>query len=170
MFLNSFYVQKSKLILYPLLQFDKSDKRPKQTYVSYKDVVLKEDPILICSYEKNSIPGYEDFKENVILKNEYYMNQINTEEYDYITFDMSSYKEDYLHFLKGKYSKFSKDTKQVILDSYTNTTIGPLLVELHLKPGLYHDVFVDYFNEPIETMIEVHETLSPPDLEKEHVA
>lgn len=168
MFLNSFYVQKSKLMLYPLLEFDKKSIRPKQTYLVYKNDVTLYNPAIICQYERIEKDYYE-FRDKKILKNKHFIMHIKDAEYDYFVFTLIDYKEDYLNFLEGKYSKFLKKTKEIILESYSNTTIGPILVDTHLNPEKYHEIFAEDLMSDVKTISEVYETLSLPDIDKETI-
>jgi len=163
-------VQKSKLMLYPLLKFGHDAIRPKQTYIAYKDEFSSKHPSIICAYERQNEENYYEFRNKIVFNNEYFVKHIRGLEFDYAVFDLKEYGVDYLHFLEGSYSKFSPETKQIILDSYSKTTIGPILVDTHLNPEKYHELFAKELKSDVQTLSEVHETLSPPDFEKETLA
>ena len=169
MYLNSFYVQKSKLMLYPLLEFAYEDIRPKQTYIAYKDECLLEEPSIVCAYERKNDELYYNFRNNIAFRNQYFVKYIIGLEYDYLIFSLINYELDYNNFLKGEYSKFEDETKQIILDSYSKTKIGPILVDTHLNPKNYHSFYAMEFNASIDALELAHETLSPPDIEKESI-
>jgi hypothetical protein len=168
MFLNSFYIQKSKLMLYPLLQFDKKSIRPKQTYLVYKNDVTLDNPAIVCKYERVD-KGYYEFRNKEVFLNKNFLLHLKGIDYDYVVFTLKDYAKDYQHFLDGEYSKFSPKTKEIILEGYNNTTIGPILIDTHLNPEKYHEIFADDLMSDVETIAEVYETLSPPDFEKETV-
>jgi hypothetical protein len=167
MFLNSFYVQKSKLMLYPLLQFATDALRPKQTFIAYRDEFSMKHPSIICAYERENTEKYYEFRNKVVFNNQYFVKHIRGLQFDYSVFDLKEFGKDYLHFLEGQYSKFSENTKEIILEAYSKTTIGPILVDTHLNPEKYHELFAKELNTDIESLTIAHETLSPPDFDKE---
>ena len=170
MYLNSFYVQKSKLMLYPLLKF-KHDHliRPKQTYLVseiFKNEYLLKEPNIICAYERGD-ENYYEYRNKIIFNNEYFVKHIPDLKFDYIVFDLSEYSKDYTNFIKGKYSKFSIKAKEIILNSYGKTKIGAVLVDTHINPEKYHQLYADELKVDVGYLTKTHETLSPPDFEKE---
>jgi len=167
MFLNSFYVQKSKLMLYPLLQFATNDPRPEQTFLAYKNEFSKNQPGIVCAYRRDNTEKYYEFRNKVIFKHKNFVKHIRSFDFDYIVFDLSEFGEDYLHFLEGKYSKFSEATKHIILKAYGHTAIGPILVDAHLNPEKYHEIFTKELMTKLETVAHAHETMDKPDMVKE---
>ena len=169
MYLNSFYVQKSKLMLYPLLQFEADAIRPKQTFLAYKDEFSLEDPSIICAYERENNEKYYEFRNKIVFNNQYFVKHIRGLEFDYAVFSLLEFGRDYSHFLAGLYSRFSNEAKEIILKSYSTTKIGPILVDTHLNPENYHDLYSRELKVELESVSEAHETLDPPDFEKETI-
>lgn len=168
MYLNSFYVQKSKLMLYPLLEFaNDAIFRPAQTYLAYRDLVPLEEASIICAFKRVNDEAYYSYRNDVLMKSPYFVKHILTVEYDYLVFSLMAFTDDYNHFLKGEYSKFSNETKGIILESYSRTKIGPILVDTHLNPEKYHELYANELGSDLEVLREAHETLSPPDFDKE---
>ena len=156
-------------MLYPLLQFATDAVRPKQTYLVYKNDFTLDNPCIICAYERQNDEAYYEFRNKVVFNNEYFLMHIIGLDYDYSVFTLQEFGKDYQHFLEGKYSKFSERTKEIILEAYSKTTIGPILVDTHLNPEKYHELFAKELNTDIESLTIVHETLNPPDFEKETI-
>lgn len=168
MFLNSFYVQKSKLMLFPLLQLPKDSVKAKTTYLAYKDKVSVDDASIVCAYERNH-EDYYDFRNNVLFKHPMFVVMHRGFDYDFIVFDLKDFKKDYDVFLTGGYSKISMESKRMIKDHYNGTRLGPLLLDTHLNPSDYHEVYANEFGVDVDYVRKAHETLDSPDLEKESV-
>jgi hypothetical protein len=167
MFINSFYVQKSKLLLYPLLQLPVDIVKPKNTYLAYKDKYSPKDHKLICAYTRENNESYYKFRIKILFKNPLFKEHIRGLVYDYLVFSMEDYDKDYDTFLKGAYSKLSMNAKSIILKSYSSTTIGPVLLDTHLNPENGHALYAKELMIDIEDLKLVHETLDPPDITKE---
>jgi len=167
MFLNTFYVQKSKLLLYPLLKLPFGNIRPHTTYIGHIGKIKFNDLKLICAYKRDTGEDYFEYRNNVLLKHPYFVDQFKDFWYDYIVFDISEFFNTHNYFLKGQYSKFPDVVKNIILEYYSNTKLGPIFIDTHLNPENYHEFYADHFKADLQSMVDVHETLSPPDLEKE---
>jgi len=166
MFLNSFYIQKSKLLLFPLLELPKDSVKAKTTFLAYKGKVEITDPSIICVYERTH-PDYYDFRNNILFKHPMFDIMIRGFDYDYIVFNLKEFKKDYSRFLTGKYSKISMESKRIIKDHYDGTRLGPLMLDTHLNPSDYHEVYANEFGVDVDYVRKAHETLDAPDLEKE---
>lgn len=167
MYLNSFYIQKSKLMLYPWLELPKTELQPHKTYIAYKHQIKFDDHKLICMYKRLNDEKYYKYRNDALKNHPLFIEHIRSTIYDFIIFDLSKYKEDWNYFMKGKYSKFSKETKALIMKAYDNTEIGPLLLDTHLNPAYYHELYAQELGADIDILKKTYETLSPPDLEKE---
>tara|TARA_R110001592_G_scaffold148167_3_gene372884 strand:- start:9431 stop:9943 length:513 start_codon:yes stop_codon:yes gene_type:complete len=167
MFLNSFYVQKSKLLLYPLLQLPIDVIKPKTTYLAYKDKYGPKDYKLICAYKRENNEEYYKVRNEILFKNNFFIEHILGLEYDYLVFTIKKYSIDYDFFLKGEYSKLKPNTKRIILESYSSTKLGPALLDTHLNPENGHALYAKELMIDIEDLRLVYETLDPPDMSKE---
>jgi hypothetical protein len=168
MFLNTFYIQKSRIMLLPLLGLDPKDLKPATTYIAYKNIISLQDYKLICGYKRDD-DQYYDYRNNVLFKHPNYETLYRGLYTDYLVFDLSEYKKDFDVFLTGKYSKLSKRAKTAIKEYYNKTRVAPILLDTHLNPEEYHEVYANEFKVDVETVKEAYETLSPPDLIKEHL-
>jgi len=168
MLLISHYLQKSHLLLYPLLGMAMNTKfKPTNTYLEYggEDNSCK----LICLYEPGLLdPGYYSFRNEVLLNNQYFSELKILIGRNIIKFDLKpDFEKDYHHFLNGKYSKFSEKTKQIIAEYYSGNEISKVMIDSHLNPEEYHEAYADFLATSVELIKHNFETLTPPDLEKE---
>jgi hypothetical protein len=167
MYLNSFYIQKSKLLLFPLLKISKEEFKPENTYLAYKDIVKLKTPSLICAYKRIHDDNYYTFRNKTLFKHANFIMHFKDIDNDYMVFNLKEFSVDYKVFIDGKYSKFRKKTKTIIKESYNSTSIGPILIDTHLNPENYHKLYADYFLVDINALKHAHETLDPPNLKKE---
>lgn len=166
MYLNTFYIQKSKLLLYPLLGIAFDQIKPENTFV-ITDAAPEVKRPLICAYKRVPDENYYSFRNSVLYKHRLFKQMFRDLEYDYLIFDMDEFATEYESFMKGKYSHFRGDRKETILQYYSNTRLGPVLIDTHLNPEHYHEFYADAFSTTLESIVDVHETLSPPDIKKE---
>ena len=167
MFLNTFYIQKSRLILLPILGIKLSEINPLKTYIAYKDVISNKDYKLICEYKRDNKDYYQYRNEN-LFKHPKFEKLYRGLFSDFLVFNLEDYKKDYDYFISGKYSKLSKELKKKIKEFYSNSKIGPLLLDTHLNPEDYHEIYAKEFKVDVKYIKNTHETLTPPDLKKEH--
>ena len=168
MLLISHYIQKSHLLLYPLLGIAIDTQfKPTNTYLEYggEDDSCK----LICVYNPDSLDkNYYVFRNEILLHNSYFSEMSILIGRNIVKFDLKSdFEKDYKHFLKGKYSKFSESTKQIISEYYSGNEISKIMIDSHLNPKEYHEAYADFLAVSIELIKHNFETLTPPDLEKE---
>lgn len=168
MLTNQFYIQKSRLMLFPILQLEHNLIKPDNTYLAYKDKVKIEDSCLVCVYKRNyHDDAYFEYRENVLLKHDLFKELITTIDYDVIIFNLIEYKKDIEKFVNGKYSTLSPKVKHLIKECYKETILGSLMMETHLNPEDYHEYYAKEYGVNLEFVKETYETLSPPDLIKE---
>jgi hypothetical protein len=176
MFLNTVYIQKSKLLLYPLLDIPKDYLQPVTSYsFSKKKGIAPEDYLLICKYKRDYSEEYFERRKE-LFAHEYFEDIFRGSEHDYLIFNLTRYKKDIALFYKGKYSELSMTTKNAIYAYYNSTKVGPMFIDMHLNPERYHEMFACHFEEDekgqdklLESIREAHETLNPPDMEKENL-
>ena len=165
------YFQKSKVFLYPLLGIKKGVRFvPVQTYISWNDIYPKDKNKLLCFYtvEEKWIKEFEMFAELFLTTNVLFdeMHKIGDLDFLYI-FDLSTYKRDINKFKIGKYSKFTKRTKEIIMNFFGETGAISEYIESYLYPDFYYEDYSEMLNVKIEDLKEVGELCSLPDLEKE---
>ena len=176
MFLNTVYIQKSKLLLYPLLDIPKDYLQPVTSYGFSKNKgIYPEDCKLICKYRREHDEKYFEQRSH-LFSHEYFEDIFRDHEFDYLIFDLSRYKKDIELFYKGKYSELTVTTKNQIYAYYASTKVGPMFIDMHLNPENYHEMFACHFEtDPkkqdalLESIREAHETLDSPDMEKENL-
>ncbi len=165
------YFQKSKVFLYPLLGIKKGVRFvPVQTYISWNDIYPKDKNKLLCFYtvENNWTKEFEMFAElfletNVLFEEKHKIDDLN---FLYI-FDLETFKRDINKFKKGKYSKFTKRTKEIIMNFFGETGTISEYVESYLYPDFYYEDYSEILNVNIDDLQKVGELCSVPDLEKE---
>lgn len=162
------YFQKSKVFLYPLLKLKKGlDFVPVETYVSWDGVYETSDYKFICVYKSK-------FDEEFIAFQLRYLNYYkDISHYDIgdeqiIVFDMSDHTHDYDRFLEGRYSAMSMNAKITILDFFGGQGRISMWIKAFLSPEeTLHKRYAAYFDVDIETIADVYELCSVPDLIKE---
>lgn len=165
------YFQKSKVFLYPLLGIKKGVRFvPVQTYISWNDIYPKDKNKLLCFYtvENNWTKEFEMFAElfletNVLFEEKHKIDDLN---FLYI-FDLETFKRDISKFKKGKYSRFTKRTKEIIMNFFGETGTISEYVESYLYPEFYYEDYSEILNVNIDDLQKVGELCSVPDLEKE---
>jgi len=171
------YFQKSKVFLYPLLDIKKgSSVTPIETYVTWGDISVQDNK-LICLYYVRDDEEFLHYEEKFLLKNPLFKEYRELDENKAVyIFDLSGYSEDFLHFVNGKYSKFSQKLKDKIRDSYGATSANYTYIKSYLYPEDYFSTYANLLSTTdndvsnMYTLLsEVGELCSKPDLEKEHL-
>jgi hypothetical protein len=165
------YFQKSKVFLYPLLGIKKGVRFvPVQTYISWNDIYPKDKNKLLCFYtvDKKWVKEFDMFAElflstNVLFEEKHEIDKLN---FLYI-FDLQPFVRDINKFKKGKYSKFSKKTKEMIMGFFGETGTISEYIESYLYPEFYYEDYSEILNVNINDLMNVGELCSKPDLEKE---
>ena len=80
--------------------------------------------------------------------------------------DFSNLKSDFDKFIDGKYSKFTLESKIIIMDFFSDTKTSDF-IEGFLSPEGYHEEYAEILNVEVEVLEKVFELCTPPDLEKE---
>lgn len=164
------YFQKSRLLLYPLLDlgFDAPFK-PVETYISYKNEVDVNRRVLICIYKPEYSKEYYDYRNNVLLTHEYFQKMVTSTDKNIIFFQLPlEHAKDFMNFLEGSYSQFSAIAKNKITDHYSHNEIAAVNIKSHIDPEEFHQYYADYLQVSLDLIVNNYETLTPPDLEKEH--
>jgi hypothetical protein len=171
MALSSIYVkyfQKSKVFLYPLLEIKRgSSVTPKETYISWNKHYASEDMKLICVYDRRKDDEYKQFEKNVLLKHNRLVDYVIIDSEIVFVFDFSDLKEDWAHFINGKYSQFNIDLKHKILNFFEKYSGNYVYMQSYLMPEKYFDNYAELLNVDVEVIKSVGELCNFPNIEKE---
>jgi hypothetical protein len=163
------YFQKSFTFLYPLLGFKKRNKhKPIQTYVMWEDVYNKDARKLICVYKRDDSEEWRTFEREHLVTHYMldYCLPIDKDSVLYV-FDFNIFKDDYDHFMNGKYSKMSTRSKQLLTDYYGIHTPEWVFVESYVFPEAYFDKYAEILEIDVKELIKVGELCDKYDPEKE---
>ena len=163
------YFQKSKVFLYPLLEIKKGVKYvPVNTYLSWEGEYSFNDSKLMCLYKQKSTKDFIKFEESELLSHKYLEDYrvLDTDLHLYI-FDLTPFKKDIQHVLKGSYSKIRKKTKEQILDFFGDVGIISEYIESYIYPEYYHEDYANELGVKLQDIQKVNELCSKPDLKKE---
>jgi hypothetical protein len=179
--LQTQYIQKSRLFLYPILAIKRGVSiTPIQTYVSWEGVYTLEDYKLIGVYHLRNDPEFNRFEQIKLLKSPYFDNffQLENDTGAYV-FDFSILYEDYQKFINGKYSKFSQEVKDKILNFFYNGVNHHTVILSYLNPEQYMEDYAELltvggkakdekeYNKLLNLIKMVGEVCSLPDLNSE---
>lgn len=167
MYLHQFYIQKSKLILFPLLDLKHDMYMPHETYLSYEPRIKLDDDCLVCTYKRVHNEDYYNFRNTLLLKHPNFVKHVTTIDYDVIIFSLKHIKQDLESFKQGKYSELSKDSKNKILKYYSKSNLGFVLIDSHVNPEDYHDFYAKEYGIDLQIIQSTHETLDGPDMDRE---
>ena len=163
------YFQKSKVFLYPLLRFQSGlPFVPVQTYVCWEQMIPIEENKFLCEYNVGTSEKFIFFSETFLKKHPLFHDYIQLSEDTHIfVFNFDKYKLDFKRFIDGKYSKFTIDTKNIILDFFGNKGNISEYVSLFLSPNIAHQLYAEALDVSLKQIQEVFEVCSVPDLDKE---
>jgi hypothetical protein len=165
------YFQKSKVFLYPLLKIKKGVRYvPIETYISWDEVYGNDQNKFICMYSAKDDENYKRFEKVYLtshkLFEEYYKPDEDTHLYIY---DYSKFKHDLDMFKEGKYSKFTVKTKQKISDFFGDVGTIADYIQSYIHPESFHELYAEHLGVTLETIEQVYELCSKPDLDKENL-
>lgn len=163
------YFQKSKVFLYPLLDIKKGATYvPRQTYIAWEDMYSIEDTMFLCVYQTPMNERFQRFIDRFILSHELFDKYIQLEDKKHLfIFNLKSRKFDFDNFIEGKYSKISLDSKIKILDFFGSNDKVEDYIHSFLSPKDHHEEYAEHLGVDIESIKEVYELCTPPDIEKE---
>jgi hypothetical protein len=163
------YFQKSKIFIYPVLGIKRGvSVLPSETYISWGTSYTTEDMKLICKYHIRTDNEYKDFEKNVLLKHNRLCDYVTVDNDTAIfTFDFSDLKEDWTHFINGRYSKINTELKRTILNYFAKSSGNYAYIESYLFPDKYFKKYAELLDVTEEFLKSVGELCSKPDLEKE---
>jgi hypothetical protein len=163
------YFQKSKSFLYPSLGIKKSTFGPENTYLSIEGLIPADDMKLICVYKNNESEKFKKFEEQNIISNPLYVKTLNIDEKNIYIFDLYIYRNDWLYFMLGKYSKFSNVLKKAIRSYYGESSAEYKYIHTYLNPEEYFDNYAKLLEVDIETLKNIGELCDPCNKEKENL-
>ena len=163
------YFQKSKVFLYPLLKIKKGIKHvPVQTYIAWENVYATEDCKFLCEYNTDKNPKFKKFSLDYLESHPMYEKHIELSETRFIyIYDFIKFKSDMKRFVKGSYSQFSLETKLSILDFFGKRSKMAMYVQGFLSPEDLHENYASFLGIDLESIQDIYEICSSPDLEKE---
>lgn len=163
------YFQKSKVFLYPLLKLKKGISFvPMETYICWDGVYSEIDLKFLCVYHCERTDNFKKFESKYLLSNKMLENIIELEDDKHLyVFDFSNYKYDYRRFVEGKYSKFSMDAKNLIVNFFGTAGNISEYISSFLDPEPHHEKYADALHVSVESIQDVYEVCSIPELEKE---
>lgn len=163
------YFQKSKIFLYPLLGIKRGTSVvPSETYLGWNDTYVSSDMKLVCLYETRTDQEYKNFEANVLLKhNRLHDYKVINAEQSVFVFDFSDLKEDWDHFINGRYSKLSKQTKDVVLNFFEKYSGNYVYISSYLNPQEWFERYAEILDVDKKLIEQVGELCDKPDLEKE---
>lgn len=166
---NPDYFQKSKLFLYPVLGIAKGKSVSLiETYISWNDKIKPTDCKLICLYYLRKDPEFINFEKVKLLNNKYFSDfyEIVEDKGVYI-FDLNEYKDDWIYFLNGEYSKLSYKLKTQIINFQPRNTENYAYVNSFMYPEKYFGIYKNLLDVSIETLKHTGQLCDPPDFTKE---
>jgi hypothetical protein len=174
--LYSDYFQKSKTFLFPALGLRRNDHTASiNTFISWEErYSIHGYRLIVVKYGGIEDPNYRQFEKVYLLTNRLFedMIYVNKNTIAYI-FNLESFKEDWNHFLRGRYSKLSMTLKNRIKNYYKENTIEWEFIESYLYPKNFFEIYSDLFydikdrSRGIEDLKSVGELCSPYDKDLE---
>jgi hypothetical protein len=167
--LHSEYVQKSRIFLYPLLNISKgSEAVPLESYISWCDKFSPTECKYVCTYYLRDDAEFLRFEKNRLTGNKLFDSFYETEDsLGVYVFDFNEYIQDWNYFLKGKYSKMSKFSKEKILKFFLSNKATYHHINSYLNPEIYYEQYAKLLNVDEGLLRSVEELCSMPDMSKE---
>lgn len=167
--LQTEYIQKSRIFLYPLLEIKKgSDAVPLESYISWKGKYTPEDFKFLCTYYLRDDDAFKRFEKIKLLGSKLFDSfYITGEDTGVYVFDFSQHESDWDHFLNGRYSKLSSSTKTLILKFFMANKSNYHYINSYLNPDQYFEVYAELLGVEEGLLKSVGELCSIPDLTQE---
>lgn len=167
--LQTEYVQKSRIFLYPLLDIKKgSDAVPIESYISWKGKYTPEDKKFICTYHLRDDDAFKRFEKvkllGSILFDSFY---VSSDEMGIYVFDFSSFGSDWDKVMTGKFSKLSSPIKTTILKFFMANKNNYHYINSYLNPEQYFEIYAKLLEIDERVLKSVGELCSTLDFDKE---
>lgn len=160
------YFQKSMVFLFPLAGIPLHDEiKPLKSYIHLPGLVDLDTPEIILEFEKHT--EVIQFLDPIIARNPRLKKISGLSERLFVLVDLSQYKEQYLFFLNGSYSRFDQKVKQQILNFHTKNKANLAYIHSFLYPERYFSQYAKLFDISENTLQEVGELIDKPNLLKE---
>jgi len=163
------YFQKSKVFLFPLLEFPKTKLISSvQTFIIWENRIRQEDCKLVCLYNDVESEEFKDFEMTHVRTSPYFHESyVNSENQGIYIFDMHDYYQDWKYFLKGKYSYYTDNSKLLIKRYYGSKSEEYKYIQTYLNPSDHYKVYSELLGVKEETLKEVGELCDVYDVNKE---
>lgn len=176
------YWSKSETFLLPLTGLSRSQKYPMKSYLFWGEYSIENYHLIIkFSYDNyNSFITYCNKTIFPILdKNLYLIETYDFDKESIFILDLSEWALDIEMFLKGKYSKFSRQAKERIIEYHTYFDKGakvPVEISVILEPNVKYrllgdvtafEYVADNYGIPLNHLKEIGELGNPYNEEKE---
>ena len=163
------YFQKSKVFIYPLLGIKRGVKVvPSETYLAWDPYYIPEDMKLVCLYHPNESDEYKSYEKKVLLKHTRLCDIKTIDQNNKLfIFDFADLKDNWKHFLDGKYSKLDIELKGKIKSFFDVNSANYVYMNSYLHPESFFSNYADVLDIDIEVLESVGELCSKPDFEKE---
>lgn len=167
--LQTEYIQKSRIFLYPLLDIKKgSDAVPIESYVSWQGKITKDEQKFICAYYLRDDESFKRFEKVKLLGNKLFNSFYEAENnLGVYVFDFSCFGSDWEKFLAGKYSQLSASTKTVILKFFMANKSNYHYINSYLNPDQYFEIYAELLGVEEGFLKSVGELCSIPDIDRE---
>jgi len=162
------YFQKSRVFLYPMLNIKKGVKyTPIETYITWENNVDITESKLICLYKIHDNKNFLKFENDFLLMHKNFDNyyQIDDNKAVY-TFKVN--KNDWKHFLSGRYSLLSEKLKTQIINFHKNYS-NISYIKSYLYPNEYFETYSNILLVKKSVLKQVGELCDKPDLKKEQL-
>lgn len=163
------YLQKSAVFLFPLLKI-KANKKILQieSYLAWQGEFEIYDNKLGCLYELRNDLEYVQYEKYTLFKNEFFEGYFDVADNKRIyIFNLVKYKVDIDHFLKGKYSLLSIESKKILVEYYNFNKFSAAYMESFIYPEKYFEKYAELLNVDEWRLRSVGELADPFNKEKE---
>jgi len=153
------YVQKSRAFLWPLLNLKV---QPVETYLKFGELNNTGESRILIVLFYNGAEDYQKYKSEIENHKCYDFTFVD-DDFDLVTFNFYSMRDDFDKILNGQYSKISHDYKLYMSALETN----PIILKCLEPESNYKEIAELLEVSPEE--LEGRELLSPPNFEEETI-
>ena len=167
--LQSVYIQKSRIFLYPLLGIRRGvSVTPINTYMTWDKMYTVNDYKFIAVYHIRDDKDFKLFEETALMDNPLFEDFFELEDGNraYV-FDYGGMRIDYKKIVNGKYSLLSGGYKHRILSFFKNHHRHHQYILSYFNPKKYINEYAKLLGVKVSLLKGVGELCSLPDLDKE---
>lgn len=167
--INSTYIQKSRLFLYPLLGIRRGGSiTPVQTYMTWDEMYNVNSCKFIAVYHLRDDQEFKVFEEAALMGNMLFENFFELEDgKGAYVFDFTPHRKEYKKIMHGKYSLLDEDYKVKVLKFFKNYKKHHAYIESYLYPELYFSNYATLLRVKISLLKSVGQLCDLPDLTQE---